>query len=143
MKRLFALIFVISVFTVTPIEAQSVPKPPRWLVERVKAGERCKALEPDIRRVGLPVMYFTYIAYRESRCREKAVNAKWDKQGNIVWTLNRNGTYDSGLFQINSSWRTVTREECGGGLDRLLNARCNLKMAVRLYSTGGLGHWGF
>lgn len=130
-------------FGVPTADAQTVPKPPTWLVQRVKAGQRCKALEPDIRKAGLPWVYFTYIAYRESRCRENAVNARWDKRGRIVWTLNRNGTYDSGLFQINSSWRTVTREECGGGIDRLLQKKCNLKVAVRLFGEGNLRHWGF
>jgi hypothetical protein len=100
-------------------------------------------LEPEIAAAGLPVTFFTYIAYRESRCRVNAINARWDKRGKIVWTLNKNGTYDSGVFQINSSWRTKTREVCGGGLEQLLKWKCNLRMAVELYGDGGLHHWGF
>jgi hypothetical protein len=119
-----------------------VPKPPNWLLQEVKNGHRCKKFERKMSDYGLPVKWFTYIAYRESRCRVGAVNAKW-RNGKIVWTLNSNGTFDSGLFQINSGWRTLTKNTCGGGLDRLLSVDCNLKMAKVLYEDGGLHHWGF
>jgi hypothetical protein len=89
----------------------------------------------------LPVQVFSYIAWRESRCRPLAINARWDSAGNIIWTLNRNGTYDSGLLQINSSWKTVTRKVCGGSIELLLTLDCNLRVARYLLDNGGLGHW--
>jgi hypothetical protein len=119
LKKFCVVLFALVLFAPTAVQAERVVAP-AWLVKRVANGDRCRRLEPEIAAAGLPVTFFTYIAYRESRCRVNAINARWDKRGKIVWTLNRNGTYDSGVFQINSSWRTKTREVCGGGLDRLL-----------------------
>lgn len=105
-------------------------------------SKRCPQFEPLFEQYGLePVDTFSYIAWRESRCRIKAINATWDSQGNITWTLNKNGTYDSGILQINSSWKTATREVCGGGIDMLLILDCNLKMGKYLLDNGGLRHW--
>lgn len=104
---------------------------------------RCPKYEDLFARYGLlPVETFSYIAYKESRCRPKAVNARWDDQGNMVWTLNKNGSYDSGLLQINSTWKTVTREICGGGIELLKSLDCNLRVAKYLLDNGGLAHWG-
>lgn len=107
----------------------------------IESDQRCPRWEPYFKEYGLPVKRFSYIAWRESRCRIKAVNAKWDAQGNITWTLNKDGSYDSGLLQINSSWKTVTRNVCGGGIELLLTLDCNLRVAKYLYDNGGLGHW--
>lgn len=107
----------------------------------VESEQRCPRWEPYFKEYGLPVKRFSYIAWRESRCRIKAVNAKWDAQGNITWTLNKDGSFDSGLLQINSSWRTVTKNICGGGIELLLTLDCNLRVAKYLYDNGGLGHW--
>lgn len=146
------------------IPAVVVVDAPRWLVEEdrptppettvpeevemVKSNVprdktmRCPEFEPVFRQYGLkPVETFSYIAWRESRCRIKAVNAKWDSKGNIVWTLNRDGSYDSGILQVNSSWKTVTRQVCGGGIDLLLTLDCNLKVSKYLLDNGGLRHW--
>ena len=105
-------------------------------------SQRCPQFEQAFADHGLlPVEAFSYIAWRESRCRPQAINARWDSAGNIIWTLNRNGTYDSGLLQINSSWKTVTRKTCGGSIDLLLTLDCNLRVARYLLDNGGLGHW--
>lgn len=105
-------------------------------------NKRCPDLEPILRDYGLrPVAVFSYIAWRESRCRIKAINAKWNSAGEITWTLNRDGSYDSGLLQINSSWKTVTRQVCGGDLSMLMTLDCNLRVAKHLLDNGGLGHW--
>ena len=107
---------------------------------------RCPAFEHSLEQHGLhPVDVFSYIAWRESRCNPKAVNAIW-KNGKIVWTLNKDGSYDSGLLQINSSWKTVTSQVCGsefGDLKVLRNLDCNLKVAKFLLdnSKNGLKHW--
>jgi hypothetical protein len=103
---------------------------------------RCPQFEQAFAEYGLrPVQAFSYIAWRESRCQPQAINAKWNAAGDIIWTLNRNGSYDSGLLQINSSWQTVTRRVCGGDIRLLLTLDCNLKVARFLLDNGGLNHW--
>jgi hypothetical protein len=107
------------------------------VIEIVPAGvsahskQRCPQWEPKFREHGLPVKAFSFIAYRESRCNPKAHNT----------TLNRNGTQDLGLVQVNSSWKTVTRNICGTDITGLFNVDCNLSVAKYLYDNGGLGHW--
>jgi len=105
--------------------------------------KRCPQFEPAFEKYGLPVEAFSYIAWRESRCRIKAINIIWDAQGNIVWALNKDKSYDSGLLQINSSWKTVTRRVCGTDLSGLMILDCNLRVAKFILenSTGGLGNW--
>lgn len=105
-----------------------------------KNEKYCPQFEDKFREYQLPVKAFSFIAYRESRCNSKAINAIWE-DGKIVWTLNKNGTYDSGLLQINSSWKTVTRNICGTTIEGLLTLDCNLSVAKYLYENGGLRHW--
>ena len=100
----------------------------------------CPQWEPAIKAAGLPVKEFSYIAWRESRCRIKAINAIW-KNGKIVWTLNKNGSYDSGLMQINSGHRELVKRVCGGDLPLLLTLDCNLAVAKYLYDAHGLSPW--
>ena len=119
--------------TQTQLPREAMPN----VVEIVPAGvpthskQRCPQWEPKFREYGLPVKAFSYIAYRESRCNPKAHNT----------TLNRNGSQDLGLVQVNSSWRTVTRNICGTDITGLFNVDCNLAVAKYLYDNGGLGHW--
>lgn len=109
--------------------------------------QRCPRFEAKFREYGLkPVEVFSYIAWRESKCSIGAINARFDSKGNMTWTLNKNGTFDSGLLQINSSWRTVTAQVCGsklGDLSVLRTLDCNLKMAKYLLeeTSGGLRNW--
>ncbi len=104
--------------------------------------QRCPQFESAFKQYGLvPVEVFSYIAYRESRCRIKAINIRWDARGNIIWALNNDKSYDSGILQINSTWKTVTRKVCGGGIDLLMTLDCNLKVAKYLLDNGGLRHW--
>ena len=139
MKRFIVVVFAVLAF-VSPVEAK--PVTPDWVKDRYKAGQRCPEWEYLLRQYKLPVVLFSYTMHRESRCRPQAVNARW-RDGKIVWTLNRNGTYDSGLLQINSSWRTVTRQVCGGDLTELFDPVCNVKVAAYLYHESGAGHWGY
>jgi hypothetical protein len=141
-KAVVALALLSGIYPGVAEAKDQYPKAPQWIVDHVKSGKRCKEFEGKMSEYGLPVMWFTYIAYRESRCRVGAVNARW-KNGKIVWTLNKNGTFDSGLFQINSGWRTLTKQTCGGGLEMLMTVDCNMKMAKVLLDNGGLRHWGF
>ena len=94
--------------------------------------KRCPQWEAQLKANGLvPVKKFSYIMWRESRCQEKVVSKK-----------NSNGTRDYGLLQINSSWKTVTKNVCGGkNMDVLLDSKCNLKVARYLFDNGGIGHW--
>lgn len=105
---------------------------------------RCPQFEPLFAQYGLePVEVFSYIAYRESRCNPAAVNAKFDSKGNVIWTLNKDGSIDRGLIQINSCWKTVTKSVCGTGLEGLFDVHCNLKVAKYIMdnSASGLGNW--
>lgn len=104
------------------------------------ATNSCPKWEPAIKAAGLPVKDFSFIAWRESNCRIKAINAIW-KNGKIVWTLNKNKTYDSGLFQINSGHREMVKKVCGGDLVLLLTLDCNLAAAKQLYDAYGLSPW--
>lgn len=130
------------------VEVRSYEQPdkpiPARLVKRIPSdtSKRCPQFEDAFRKYGLqPVEVFSYIAWRESGCRIKAVNAKWDENGNITWTLNKDGSYDSGLLQVNSSWKSVTKQVCGGSIEMLLILDCNLKVSKYLLDNGGLGHW--
>jgi len=93
--------------------------------------KRCPQWENELKRRGFPVKLFSYIMWRESRCMPNAHNK----------TLNGDKSEDRGLLQINSTWKTVTKEICGTGLDGLFKPDCNLKVAKYLYDNGGAGHW--
>jgi hypothetical protein len=69
------------------------------------------------------------------------VNAKFDSQGRIISALNKDGSYDIGLLQINSSWKTVTKNICGGDITALYELDCNLRVAKYLLDNGGTAHW--
>ena len=117
MNSLFALIL-----SLTPAAAPTQIQP--W--------ERCSQFEPLIRKVGLPVRKFSYIAWRESRCLPNVI-------GN-----NGANRPDFGLFQINGTWVTVTSKVCRakyGDMKVLLKPECNAKVAAYLYANGGDHHW--
>jgi hypothetical protein len=111
---------------------------------------RCPKWEAKFKEYGLPVEVFSYIAWRESKCNPKAVNARWNSQGVMTYALNKNGTWDSGLVQINSSWIRTVREVCNvdtgsmrQDLEALLKVDCNLKMAkwIMENTSGKLRNW--
>ena len=101
----------------------------------------CPKWEPAIKAAGLPVKDFSYIAWRESRCRIKAINAIWNEKGEMIYHLNKNKSYDSGLLQINSGHRELVRRVCGGDLKLLLTLDCNLAVAKYLYDAHSLSPW--
>lgn len=105
--------------------------------------KRCPQWEYKFIEFGLPVELFSYIAWRESGCNEKAINAKYDKDGNVIWTLNKNGSIDRGLVQINSCWKSLTKQICGTSLNGLFEVDCNLKVAKYLYDIDGAKPWAF
>jgi Transglycosylase SLT domain len=111
-------------------------------------AKRCPQWEPLFRQEGLePVEVFSYIAWRESNCRPEAQNATW-KNGVMVYHLNKDKSYDTGLLQINSSWQTVTRTVCGDQADDnhmegLKDPVCNVRVAKYIMdnSQGKLANW--
>jgi len=128
-------------YLIVPTTTTTIPEPEDKRIPSDKT-RRCPQFEQTFRDYGLvPVKVFSYIAYRESRCNPDAINAKWDANGKIIWTLNKNGSYDSGLLQVNSSWQTVTKNICGGGIKLLRTLDCNLKVSKYLLDNGGLRHW--
>lgn len=139
----------IAVLKKNGLPTTNVPKVPKPVIKyniSYDKSKRCPQYEEEFARRGLvPVEVFSYIAWRESKCNPKATNARW-KNGKIVWTLNKDKSYDSGLLQINSSWTTVTSQVCNsewGDMKVLLNLNCNLRVAKFLLdnSDNGLGHW--
>lgn len=93
--------------------------------------KRCPQWEDELKNRGFPVKLFSYIMWRESRCNPKAHNK----------TLNKDGSQDLGLLQVNSTWKTVTKNICGTSIDGLFSPDCNLKVSKYLYDNGGAGHW--
>lgn len=125
-------------------QSQSIVSEPASAVA-VEAQRGCPQFIDLFRRYGLePAETFSFIAWRETRCNPELVNATFDKSGRAVKTLNRDGSYDVGLLQINSTWKTVTHEVCGtpwGEMFALIDLHCNLSVAKYLLENGGLGHW--
>jgi len=138
----------------------SQPLPQLAPVRNIHAGERkpvpqdptkrCPQWEPLFAKYGLPVETFSYIAWRESRCRRVAINATWDKAGNMTWALNNDKSWDSGIIQVNSSWIRSVRLVCGvdtgnkrKDLEALFNPECNVKFARWIIDNtqSGLGNW--
>lgn len=107
------------------------------------ATNSCPKWEPAIKAAGLPVKEFSYIAWRESRCRVKAINAIWNEKGEMIYHLNKNKSWDSGLLQVNSGHRELVKKVCGGDLILLLTLNCNLAVAKHLYDAHGLSPWTF
>ena len=111
--------------------------------------KRCPAWEPLLYEAALlPVDVFSYIAWRESGCNPGAQNAKWDANGNMTYHLNNDKSYDTGLLQINSSWKTVTAKVCGedavkNRMQGLKDPICNVNVAryIMVNSKGKLGNW--
>ena len=128
--RKLILAIAISFFVLSPSPASAESKScPKW--------------EPAIKAAGLPVKEFSYIAWRESRCRIKAINATWNEKGKMTYHLNRNKSWDSGLLQVNSGHRELVKRVCKGDLPLLLTLDCNLAVAKHLYDAHGLSPWTF
>lgn len=102
----------------------------------------CKEWEPVFRQYQLPAKLFSYIAWRESRCQSNVIG--WNFRPGVSKTSCENlsptcpglSSYDSGLLQINSTWKTLTSKVCGsayGDLSVLQDPICNVKVAKYLY----------
>jgi hypothetical protein len=126
------------------MQSMAIDKPEK-IDHRIPSDKtkRCPEYHDKFKEYRLPVQVFSYIAWRESRCNSKAINARFDSNGKVIWTLNKNGSIDRGLVQINSSWKTVTKNVCGTDLDGLLDIDCNLSVAKYIMdnSKGKLMNW--
>jgi hypothetical protein len=123
--------------------------------QSVNTTKRCPEWEDDLRRHGLvPVRKFSAIMWRESRCQKRVIGWNYHKgmshrdcklaPANIYRKCPAVRSYDSGLLQINSSWKTLTARVCKskyGDMKVLLKSECNLKVAKALLDDGGFNHW--
>lgn len=139
LKHIFVAVFIAATISTTPPVHADTTK-------------RCPQYERMLKRMHLPVKQFSYIMWRESRCQPRAIgwNYKKGKTHNDcklapAATYRRCkavASYDIGLLQINSTWRSVTNEVCGtNDILELQKPECNLLVARYLYDNGGLGHW--
>jgi hypothetical protein len=112
----------------------------------------CPKYEPLFEAYQLPVKLFSYIAWRESRCQPKAIGWNYRAGMNhlsckeVTPSCKAVKSYDSGLLQINSSWRTLTSQICRsklGDLTVLKQPECNVKVAHYLFAntSGRLKNW--
>ncbi len=133
------------------LPVSNVPEPPMSAVYNIPGDQakRCPMWEPLFEEVGLlPVEVFSYIAWRESGCNPAAQNARWDANGNMTYALNKDKSYDTGLLQINSSWKSRVADVCGKNavenrMSGLKDVRCNVIFAKWIMdnSQGKLGNW--
>jgi hypothetical protein len=133
------------------LPVSNVPEPPMSAVYNIPGDQtkRCPMWEPLFEEVGLqPVEVFSYIAWRESGCNPAAQNARWDANGNMTYALNKDKSYDTGLLQINSSWKSRVADVCGkdaveNRMSGLKDVRCNVIFAKWIMdnSQGKLGNW--
>ena len=115
----------------------------------------CPQYHSLLRKYNLPIKIFDPIMWRESRCQPQAIgwNYKYGKSerdcklspAKTYRKCKAVRSYDSGLLQINSSWKTVTAQVCGakfGDLSVLLKPECNVRVAAVLFDNGnGLSNW--
>lgn len=129
MKRKRMLVISLAVVAVINLTATTAHS---------KEIKSCPQFEKLMKEHKLPVKKFSYIMWRESRCIPRAIGWNYYKNTKKV------RTFDSGLLQINSSWRTITLNTCGGTPASLvlLTPLCNIKVASVLYHYGGgISNW--
>lgn len=115
----------------------------------------CPQWHDALRRHGLPVKVFAPIMWRESKCKPRAIGWNYHKGMSHRDCLKAHArsyrrckavkSYDIGLLQINSSWKSLTARVCKYKYGKMLilqRPSCNLKVAAVLYDNGkGLSNW--
>lgn len=144
-RRTAALIVAASIIVGAniPTPAQAQPVEPR-----------CRKYEQLLRQHKLPVKRMSFIMWRESKCEPRAIGwnyraGKSHKDCKLSHAKKYRKcpavkSYDVGLLQINSSWKTVTARICKAKFGNMLvlqDPSCNVKVAAYLYRNGGLTHW--
>jgi hypothetical protein len=118
-------------------------------------AKNCPEWEPLLRKYGLPVKEMSFILWRESRCQPKAIGWNYHKgkshrdctlaPAHIYKNCKAVKSYDIGVSQVNSGWKTVVAQVCKRPRRQLIRSLqdpvCNVKVAGYLYRNGGLGHW--
>jgi hypothetical protein len=144
MKRLALVLALIlgPVAVVSPVEASKT-----WLCPKYTAQIKKTFPRKDWRTMDR-------IMWRESKCQTRAVGWNY-RAGTTHRDCRDNGFYharkkckavrswDVGLFQVNSSWYTITTQLCGKNTRSrvLMKSSCNFRVAKWLYENGGLVHW--
>ena len=142
-KLIIAFISVCLLLPVSAAQAKPASKYP------------CEQYHAHLRRHGLPVKVFAPIMWRESKCQRKAIGWNYHRgmshrdcklsPAETYRKCKAVRSYDVGLLQINSSWKTLTARVCKkkfGKMFVLRNVECNLKVASVLYADGkGLVNW--
>lgn len=140
---IIALLITLSV--TTPVQAHHTPPKPL----------PCPQWHDALRKHGLPVKVFAPIMWRESKCQPMAVGWNYHKgmshrdcklsHARTYRRCKAVKSYDVGLLQINSSWKTLTAQVCRYEYGKMLILQkpdCNLKVAAVLYDKGkGVSHW--
>jgi hypothetical protein len=114
----------------------------------------CQKWHKALRRHELPVRYFAPIMYRESKCITRAVGWNYVKPYDHTACTDSGKfharrrcryvkSWDTGLLQINSGHRTLTKTICGRDVTTKVLTRpsCNLAVAKYLYDRYGLTPW--
>ena len=144
MKRLVLAVALVlpPLASISPVEASQA-----WLCPKYTAQIQATFPKKHWRT-------FDRIMWRESKCEPKAVG--WNYRKPLTHADCRdNGrfhnrkkckavkSWDVGLFQINSSWNTLTTQVCGKNTRTkvLMDVDCNFRVADVLYRNGGLAHW--
>lgn len=155
-KKLFVVLLSCGLLIAPTAQAkEDNQRVPRWVIEMYESGHRCPKIENDLRALNLPVKAFSYLAWRESRCRAQVIGWNYHRgfsRANCQRTNNVDAykrcsavdSYDSGLLQVNSSWVTVTANVCKskwGDMSVLRRKKCNLRVAKHLFNNGGFIHW--
>ena len=149
-----SLLLAVVLVLLTPVSIASASTPPSVSPASTSVPRTCPELRPLLKEFGLPPI-FLKIAYRESRCQRKAVGWNYRRGSShkdckpVPFTDYLRScrphirSFDSGLWQVNSSWVSVTKALCGKTPREgaLFDARCNARVARYLYDNGGLNHW--
>jgi hypothetical protein len=113
----------------------------------------CQQWHQLMRDNGLPVKVFAGIMYRESRCQQTAVGWNYKKgydhdncklsPAATYRKCKSISSYDIGLLQVNSTWKSLTYKTCKTKeILTLQKPSCNLAVAAVIYNKGlGLGNW--
>ena len=144
MKRL-ALVLALTLAPIAVVSPVEASKP--WLCSKYTAQIKKTFPRKDWRKMDA-------IMWRESKCVTKAVGWNYRKPQTHKdcrdngYFPNRQRckavkSWDTGLFQINSSWNTITTRLCGKNTRStiLMQPDCNFRVAKWLYQNGGLAHW--
>jgi hypothetical protein len=136
------------------VSSQSVSSQSVSLQSESKVTGRCPKWEKKLRQYKLPVKEFSFIMWRESKCVAKAIGWNYHKgmshrdcklsHARTYRKCKAVKSYDVGLLQINSSWKTLTAKVCKYEYGKMLilqDPDCNLKVASAIYKQSGLEPW--